>query len=62
MPRDIDSPMGKLDENGSVVNEPEQIKTLYLDHYSERLKHREIKSQYIENYEKKVLLWQLRFD
>ena len=38
------------------------MKKLYIDHYAKRLEHRKIKVDYLENYNKKVKLWQLRFE
>ena len=62
MPREYDVPMGKLDEVGNLVTVPSALRSLYLNHYQERLKHKKIKDEYIENYDKKVLLWDLRYD
>ena len=61
IPKNKDSPTAKLDDFGNLVSEPEALKKLYLDHYAQRLKHREIKQEYTENYLKKVKLWDLRF-
>ena len=59
-PKEQDPPMAKLDDKGNLISEPNALKKLYLQHYVERLKHRKIKSDYVENYEKKVGLWKLR--
>ena len=61
IPKNRDSSMAKLDDFGNLVSEPEKLKKLYLDHYAKRLKHRDIKIEYTENYLKKVKLWDLRF-
>ena len=53
--------MGKLDEQGNLITAPNALKNLYLEHYVKRLRHRTIKDDYQENYDMKVLLWQLRF-
>merc|ERR1712126_227445 len=62
MSREYDAPMGKFDVIGNLVTVPAALRSLYLDHYQERLKHRKIRDNHIENYEKKVLLWELRYD
>ena len=54
--------MAKFDEKGNLITNPEALKKLYLNHYVQRLEHRKIKDDYVQNYEKKVKLWQLRFD
>ena len=54
--------MAKLDQRGNLITSPDALKKLYLQHYVQRLEHRQIKEDYLENYEKKVMLWQLRFD
>ena len=62
IPKESDPPMGKLDKDGILVTSPDAVKSLYLAHYSERLKHRPIKDDFKENYNKKVTLWSLRFE
>ena len=54
--------MAKYDRKGNLVSAPRALKELYLDHYKQRLAHREIRSEYRENYVKKVKLWQMRSD
>ena len=54
--------MGKCNNKGNLVVTPSALKKLYLDHYCDRLKHRKIQEKYIENFDKKVELWRLRFD
>jgi hypothetical protein len=61
MPRAVDPPMGKFDDQGNLITAPNALKKMYLNHYVQRLKHRQIGDTYQENYEKKVILWQLRF-
>ena len=54
--------MAKIDEKGNLISSPSALKSLYLRHYVQRLEHRQIKEEYIENYNKKVKLWQLRYE
>ena len=61
LPREYDPPMAKKDNFGNLITAPEPLKQLYLETYKERLKHRKINDEFIENYEKKVMLWDLRF-
>ena len=49
LPREYDPPMAKKDKFGNLITAPEALKSLYLETYQERLKHREIESAYIEN-------------
>ena len=61
-PKEQDPPIAKFDEKGNLITNPEALKKLYLNHYVQRLEHRKIKDDFVQNYEKKVKLWQLRFD
>ena len=61
-PKDRDPPMAKFDEKGNLISCPISLKKLYLGHYVQRLAHRTIKESYQENYQKKMALWQLRFN
>ena len=54
--------MAKYDRKGNLITASSALKELYIDHYVQRLAHREIRSEYKENYDKKVRLWQLRSD
>ena len=54
--------MAKMDKLGNLITAPEALKNLYLQAYVERLRHREIKADYISNYQKKIELWKMRFD
>ena len=54
--------MAKFDEEGNLITAPKALKSLYLEHYIKRLQHRSIMKEYSENFDKKVLLWDLRFD
>ena len=61
-PRERDPPMAKYDEQGKLVTNPKALKSLYINHYRQRLEHRPIKARYLENFEKKEYLWKLRFE
>ena len=52
--------MAKFDRKGNLISAPRALKQLYLNHYVQRLKHRGIRTDYRENHDKKVRLWQLR--
>ena len=62
VPKELDPPMAKLDKLGNLITAPERLKILYLETYVERLRHREIKPDFTSNYQKKVKLWEMRFD
>ena len=61
MPREVDPPMAKLDKHGNLITSPGALKSLYLDTYVERLKHRDMEPGFMSNYFKKVELWEMRF-
>ena len=52
--------MAKFDAKGNLISVPSALRELYLEHYVQRLEHRKIKEDYVENYNKKVSLWKLR--
>ena len=52
--------MTKFDRKGNLISAPNALKKLYIDHYVQRLEHRDIRPEYVENYNKKVALWKLR--
>ena len=58
----MDPPMAKRGRLGNLITAPEALKNLYLETYVESLRHREIKSGFISNYQKKVELWDMRFE
>ena len=62
IPREMDPPMAKFDEKGNLITAPNLLKKLYLEHYVKRLEHRTIKDNYQDNYDKKVVLWKMRYD
>ena len=45
-PIPLDPPTAKLDENGCLVTNTEELLNLYLDTYSKRLSHRKMKNKY----------------
>ena len=59
-PKPKDPPMAKFDRKGNLISAPNALKKLYIDHYVQRLEHRDIRPEYVENYNKKVALWKLR--
>ena len=61
-PRKNDPPMAKKDKDGNLITSQEALKKLYINTYVNRLKHREIKTEYQEIFEIKNLLWNERFD
>ena len=41
-PKNIEPPMAKKDADGKLISNPEKLKTLYLQTYQDRLRHRKI--------------------
>ena len=62
MLKEMDPLMAKYDEKGNLISTPDALKKLYIEHYVKRLKHRQIEQDFLDNYHKKVKLWQLRFE
>ena len=56
----FDPPMAKNDKNGNLVTSTEALKNLYLETYKNRLKHREMKEEYMDIYFLKSELWKYR--
>ena len=52
----------KLDLSGKLVTAPEQLKSVYLEHLVQRLRHRPMRPEYQELRELKELLCQQRLD
>ena len=52
----------KLDKNGKLVTNTEDLLNLYLETYSDRLSHRKIKSEYDDIFNLKTQLWQMRLE
>ena len=59
-PIPLDPPTAKLDENGCLVTNTEELLNLYLDTYSKRLSHRKMKNKYEDIFELKNESWQMR--
>ena len=59
-PSITDPPMAKHDKEGNLVTAPESLKKLYLQTYTERLSHREMKADYLDIYFLKSELWSSR--
>ena len=56
-PNSKDPPMAKNDKDGNLITSPEGIKSLYLEAYKTRLKHREMKPELFDLYLLKTELW-----
>ena len=61
-PRPLDPPTAKLDKNGKLVTNPQKLLDLYLETYSDRLRHREMKKEYADVFHLKNNLWKLRLE
>ena len=55
-----DPPTAKMNENGELVTDPSKLKELYKTTYQKRLKHREMKPQLVDMYNKKMELFKIR--
>ena len=61
-PRPTDPPMAKKDVHGNLVTSPSQLKSLYLDTYKHRLRHRKMESKYEDVLCLKNQLWERRLE
>jgi hypothetical protein len=61
-PPEIDPPMGKKDESGSLTTAPNLLKELYLRTYRNRLEHRVMKTDLMDIYFLKEELWTRRLE
>ena len=59
-PKNIEPPMAKKDADGKLISNPEKLKTLYLQTYQDRLRHRKIRADYEEVKNMKNLLFNMR--
>ena len=59
-PTPCDPPTAKIDDNGNLVSNPDKLLELYLETYSKRLSHREIKEKYEDIFQLKSQLWKMR--
>ena len=53
-------PVCKKDQKGNIITEPSQLRSLYLETYKHRLRHRPIKDNLITLKQMKEKLWSLR--
>ena len=60
-PRPRDPPTAKYDEFKNIITGKKALKSLYLETYQKRLKHREIDSKYADIKNWKEELWSLRY-
>ena len=54
--------MAKRDFEGNILTSPEALKSLYIETYANRLKHREIKSEFADIFHLKTQLWNTRME
>ena len=59
-PRSQDPPMAKKDSKGNLITTENGLRTLYLETYRQRLRHRKIKAEYDDLLRIKSELWTLR--
>ena len=59
-PRPNDPPMAKRDSEGNIITAPSQLKTLYMETYKHRLRHRDMSAKYEDILHLKTELWELR--
>ena len=61
-PRPRDPPMAKRDLKGNLVSAAGPLKQLYIETYSHRLRHREMRVKYEEIFQLKTKLWNMRLE
>ena len=61
-PRPNDPPMAKRDPYGNIITAPSQLKSLYVETYKHRLRHRPIDANFKDIMELKTQLWELRLN
>ena len=59
-PKPPSPPMAKKDKYGNFITNQGALKDLYLETYTERLKHRQIKEEFEDIFKLKSLLWKKR--
>ena len=62
LPHPKDPPMAKKDKGGNLVTAPLPLKKLYIETYKSRLAHREMKEEFTNIFNLKLLLWELRYE
>ena len=60
--KQIDPPMAKYDANRNLITSPSLLRSLYLETYTHRLRHREIKQDFSEVYKLKMKLWSKQYE
>ena len=60
--KQTDPPMAKKDKKGNLVTAPALLRSLYLETYKDRLRHRAIKPEFSDIYLLKMKLWNLRHE
>ena len=61
-PLTSDPPMAKYDNNGNLITSHSALKNLYLSTYQNRLRHRDMKPEYLDIYFLKSELWRSRLE
>ena len=60
--KQTDPPMAKNDKNGNLITAPSLLRNLYLNTYTDRLRHREMKTEFSDVFQLKMKLWSLRYE
>ena len=58
----MNTPMGKVDNGGNLITAPPLLRKLYLDTYVHRLRHREMKTEFLDVFELKTTLWNYQLE
>ena len=58
--QDVSYPVAKINQNGDFVSNKTELKSLYVDTYKQRLKHREMQPEYLKLKELKEGLFNMR--
>ena len=58
----LDPPMAKKDAKGNVITAPHLLRKLYLDTYTDRLRHRDMKKEFENVHQLKTELWNRRLE
>ena len=61
-PTASDPPMAKYDDKGNLITSHAALKDLYLNTYKNRLRHREMKNEYLDIFFLKSELWKSRIE
>ena len=60
--KQMDPPMAKLDKDGNLITAPPLIRKLYLETYVDRLRHREMNTEFVELFHLKNELWKRQLE